>query len=82
MCSLRGRSRREDDRACRSGRAIFARRWSRSTRNQASSGIREAPRQADREDTVVEAIRDQWVIVVAVVALAVFVAWLFAARKR
>jgi uncharacterized protein involved in exopolysaccharide biosynthesis len=31
---------------------------------------------------MVEAIRDQWMIVVAVVALAVLVAWLFAARKR
>ncbi len=31
---------------------------------------------------MVEAIRDQWVIVVAVVSLAVLVAWLFAARKR
>jgi hypothetical protein len=31
---------------------------------------------------MVEAIRDQWVVVVAVVALAVLVAWLFAARKR
>jgi len=31
---------------------------------------------------MVEAIRDRWVIVVAVVALAVLVAWLFAARKR
>jgi hypothetical protein len=31
---------------------------------------------------MVEAIRDQWVIVVAVVALVVLVAWLFAARKR
>jgi uncharacterized protein involved in exopolysaccharide biosynthesis len=31
---------------------------------------------------MVEAIRDQWVLVVAVVALAVLVAWLFAARKR
>ncbi len=31
---------------------------------------------------MVEVIRDQWVIVVAVVALAVLVAWLFAARKR
>ena len=31
---------------------------------------------------MVEAIRDQWVIVVAVVALAVLVAWLFAAWKR
>jgi hypothetical protein len=31
---------------------------------------------------MVEAIRDQWVIMVAVVALAVLVAWLFAARKR
>jgi len=31
---------------------------------------------------MVEAIRDQWVIVVAVVALTVLVAWLFAGRKR
>jgi hypothetical protein len=31
---------------------------------------------------MVEAIRDQWVIIVVVVALAVLVAWLFAARKR
>jgi hypothetical protein len=31
---------------------------------------------------VVEAIRDQWVIVVAVVALAILVAWLFVAWKR
>ena len=31
---------------------------------------------------MVEAIRDWWVIVVAVVALVVLVAWLFAARKR
>jgi hypothetical protein len=31
---------------------------------------------------MVEAIRDQWVIVVAVVALAVLVAWLFAGRRR
>jgi hypothetical protein len=31
---------------------------------------------------MIEAIRDQWVIVVAVVALAGLVAWLFAARRR
>jgi len=31
---------------------------------------------------MVEAIRDRWVIVVAVVVLTVLVAWLFAARKR
>lgn len=31
---------------------------------------------------MVEAIRDQWVIMVAVVALAVLVAWFPAARKR
>ncbi len=31
---------------------------------------------------MIEAIRDRWVIVVAVVVLAVLVAWLFAARKR
>ena len=31
---------------------------------------------------MVEAIRDQWVIVVAVVAFAVLVAWLFAGRRR
>jgi len=60
---------------------IFSRGSSRSTCDS-SSHIREAPPQADREDTVVEAIRDQWVIVVAVVALAILVAWLFVAWKR
>ena len=81
MCSLRGRSRREDSRLPQ-WRVIFSRRSSRSTCKRASSGICETSRQVDGEDTVVEAIRDWWVIVVAVVALVVLVAWLFAARKR
>ena len=62
--------------------AVIFSRWSSTSTSDSSSHMREAPHQADREGTVVEAIRDQWVIVVAVVALAILVAWLFVAWKR
>jgi hypothetical protein len=74
-----GRSRREDHRPGRIGCHSHTLRVA----NRAITepwGVREG--RVRPGESMVEAIRDQWVIVVAVVALTVLVAWLFAGRKR